>query len=289
MDKDEIQKEYESTDISLKDLAAKHSINYQTIKSWKSRGDWGKVATSTKEVATNEKKLQPNKGAPKGNKNALGNEGGAPIGNKRAEGHGAPEGNNNAVSHGFFRKFMPDDDVTREIYDSAGTMKPIDLLWENIQIKFTAIVRAQRIMWVQGKDEMIKELKKQKFEIHSTGRGKNKELHQMVVEEEYEFQFSWDRQATFLNAQARAMGTLTSMIRQYEEMCRLGSADEEQQLRIQKLKLEVDKIANLEGDAEDELISDWVEAVMDDDYPDGEHYQEDEGIQETDTGISEES
>ena len=35
------------------------------------------------------------------------------------------------------------------------------------------------------------------------------------------------------------MGTLNNMIRQYEEMCRQGQADEEQQLRIAKLKAEV--------------------------------------------------
>lgn len=38
----------------------------------------------------------------------------------------------------------------------------VDLLWEQIQFQFTAIVRAQKIMFVESKDEMIKELKKKK-------------------------------------------------------------------------------------------------------------------------------
>ncbi|MBA3923260.1 MAG: terminase small subunit [Nostocaceae cyanobacterium] len=57
----EARKEFESTNISLKDLSEKYSINYQTIKSWKSREKWLKVATETLEVATKVKKLQPNK------------------------------------------------------------------------------------------------------------------------------------------------------------------------------------------------------------------------------------
>ncbi len=46
-----------------------------------------------------------NRGAPKGNKNALGNKGGAPIGNTNATGNrggGAPYGNLNAETHGLY-------------------------------------------------------------------------------------------------------------------------------------------------------------------------------------------
>lgn len=45
------------------------------------------------------------KGAPFGNKNAVGNKGGAPIGNTNATGNkggGAPKGNINAIKHGLF-------------------------------------------------------------------------------------------------------------------------------------------------------------------------------------------
>lgn len=40
----------------------------------------------------------------------------------------------------------------------------------------------------------------------------------MVKKIEYEFQFAWDRQASFLNAQSRAMSELRSLIKQYDEM-----------------------------------------------------------------------
>jgi len=271
LNKKAIRSEFERTDISLKNLADKYSINYQTIKSWKSREKWDKVATESKEVATKAEKLQPKKGAPSGNKNAVGNEGGAPLGNKNAVGHGAPLRNSNAVSHGLFRNFLPDDDETREIYDAAGSISPIDILWENIQLKFTAIIRAQKIMFVSDHNDMTKEIRKTKL-IDQEGFA--------MDEKEWEIQFAWDKQATFLNAQSRAMSTLTSMIGKYEEMCRLGWADEQQKLRIEKLKLEVHKLANPDdGDADEELIQDWVGAVL----GDGDGESEVDGDEEGDT------
>ncbi|MZK53661.1 terminase, partial [Clostridium beijerinckii] len=63
---------------------------------------------------------------------------------------------------------------------------------------------------------------------------------------EYEFQFAWDRQATFLNAQSRAMAELRSLIKQYDEMLHKNwdLATAEQKARIDKLNFE---ISNLMG------------------------------------------
>ncbi|PRS28973.1 hypothetical protein C6X99_15100 [Bacillus pumilus] len=49
-----------------------------------------------------------------------------------------------------------------EIMQGIQEFSPVDLLWEQIQIQFTAIVQAKKIMFVESKDEMIKELKKKK-------------------------------------------------------------------------------------------------------------------------------
>lgn len=47
-------------------------------------------------------------------------------------------------------------------------------------------------------------------------------------------------------AQSRAMGTLMSLIKQYDEMCNSGLATEEQKLRIEKLKTEITKATDEE-------------------------------------------
>lgn len=203
------------------EIAEKIGVSPEMIRKWKSIDKW-------------DDKPDPTRGAPRGNKNAKGNKGGS-----------APIGNTNALKHGLFRKFLPDDPETLEIFDAAAEISPLDLLWTQIRIAFTNIIRAQKIQFVSEKNEIVKELKKQKFEVHSRGRGKDKELIPVPVETEYEFQFAWDVQATNLKSQAAAMANVTRMIKQYDELLRSLPPDEvqeEQRLRIQSMKLEVEKL-----------------------------------------------
>lgn len=208
--------------MKYKDIADKYNVSLNTIKSWVKRYGWAK-----------EKKK---KGAHKSKK-------GAPLNNKNAAGHGAPPKNKNAEKHGFFSKYLPDD--TLELIQEINIKDPLDILWENIQIQYAAIIRAQRIMYVQDKDEMIKELKKEKnFEGEMSTSS----------EVEYEFQFSWDRQATFLKAQSRAISELRSLIKQYDELCKSDLATEEQKLRIRKLKAEITKVEDSDNDKPIEIV-----------------------------------
>ncbi|NBI08307.1 phage terminase small subunit [Senegalia massiliensis] len=202
LDTKDMAKEDYLKGMKYKDLADKYSISLNTIKSWVKRYGWAK-----------EKKQK-----------------GAPLNNKNATGHGAPIKNKNAEKHGFFSKYLPGE--TLDFIQEIKVKNPLDILWENIQIQYAAIIRSQKIMYVQDKEEMIKELKKSKYEI----AGIDDESEQLPIEEEYEFQFSWDRQATFLKAQSRAMSELRSMIKRYEEMLKTDLATEEQKARIEKLK-----------------------------------------------------
>ena len=198
-------------DVTNRRIAEQLGENEKVVAVWKQRDKWNVVQQSDASV------VQHNKGgAPKGNKNAQGNKGG----------DGGPRGNNKAVKHGFFRRIFPDDEETHEIIGEIQIKRQIDILWENIVIQYTAIARAQRIMFVKDKDDETKVLVKEKNGDSS-------------FEQQWEYQHAWDKQATFLQAQSRAMATLQSLIKQYEDMCRIGEADEEQRLRIQKLKGEV--------------------------------------------------
>ncbi len=204
-----------------KEISAKYDISLNTLKSWIKRYNWA-----------SEKK----KGAPK-------NKRGAPIGNKNATG---PPGNKNAEKFGFFSKYLPEE--TRELIQEISIKDKFDILWEQITIQYAAIIRAQKIMYVKGKEEMIKELKKQE----STENGEKIE---------YEFQFAWDRQASFLNAQSRAMSELRSLIKQYDEMIHKdwNLATEEQKNRVEKLKCEVDNLKKSDTGDDSKI---WVEAIQ---------------------------
>lgn len=241
---DEIKKEWEETKVTLAALAEKHGVKLGTLKSRKSREKWSRDAT--KKVATKKKKDATGKrGAPIGNSNAKGNRG-----NKNAS---APEQNSNALKHGLFSRYIPRE--TLAIMGMMGKDNPADLIWDQIMIQYAAIIRAQEIMHVESKHEIIKELKKVKVE---TSTDKDGNIIQTPTEQEYEFQFAWDRQATFLKAQSRAMSELRSLIKQFNEMAH--DEDERRlklelmQANIDKSKAEVERISQESGDDIEEII-----------------------------------
>ncbi|WP_342490132.1 phage terminase small subunit [Bacillus sp. FSL R5-0443] len=197
--------------MKYKDLAEKYGVSINTIKSWKQRQGWQRKKGAPSKKSVHTKKV----GAPIGNKNALGNKG------------GAPKRNQNAVTHGFFSKFLPKD--TLSIMEEIQERSPVDMIWDQIQIQYAAIIRAQKIMFVSDKQEIIKELKKKKSVLSETNE---------VEEEEYEFQFSWDRHATFLNAQSRAMAELRNLIKQFDE---LAHSEDERRLKLEHMRLNINK------------------------------------------------
>lgn len=155
---------------------------------------------------------------------------------------GAPpekmKSNQNSKKHGFFSKYIPKE--TLEIMGMLNDKNPADLVWDQIQIQYAAIIRAQKIMFVTDKDEMIKELKKEKAEVEVTGEKEDGEAITVpkYTEREYEFQFSWDRQATFLNAQSRAMSELRNLIKQFND---LAQDNDERRLKLQLMQANIDK------------------------------------------------
>lgn len=204
----------------LKDIASDLGLKDSQIRKWKNQDKWDE---------------QLNSNVTKSKSNVT-NKGGAPKGNQNAKGHGAPKRNDNAVKHGFFSKFLPEE--TLEIMDAMEDLSAADLIWDQIQIQYAAIIRAQRIMFVESKDEMIKELKKAKYEYYEKPKAEGGGYEQQVTEEEYEFQFAWDRHATFLNAQSRAMGELRSLIKQFEEM---AAMNDERRLKLEQMKFGIEK------------------------------------------------
>ncbi|WP_170074626.1 phage terminase small subunit [Paraclostridium dentum] len=198
----DIYKDY-AGNIDLVEIANILNISPGTVRGWKNKDAWEEKLNGT---------FQKNKqNAPK---------------EKRTKG-GQPK-NKNAEKFGFFSKHLPKE--TLELMKEISEKTQLDILWDQITIQYAAIIRAQQIMYVENKEEIIKELKKEE----------TSEYGQKI---EYEFQFAWDRQATFLNAQSRAMGELRSLIKQYDSMLNNNwdLATEEQKLRIELLKSKLPK------------------------------------------------
>lgn len=206
----------------LIDISKELGIPEGTVRCWKNRYKWGAAENAT---------LQKSK------RNVAKKHGGQP-GNQNAKGHGAPARNKNAETHGFFSKYLPEE--TLAIMEEIQQKDPLDILWENITIQYTAIVRAQRIMYVRDKDDKT--------------TTKIEEKDGNVWGQKWEVQHAWDKQANFLQAQSRAMAELRSMIKQYDELLKSGLATEEQKLRVEKLKVEIDKIRDEDKDKPIEVV-----------------------------------
>lgn len=219
-------------------IADKYDVSLNTVKSWKQRYGWDR-----KKGAHKQKRVHTNKGgAPPGNQNAVGNNG------------GAPKRNNNAVTHGLFSKYLPAESL--EIMEQLRTRQPLDIVWDNIMIQYTAIIRAQQIMYVKDRDDNTMTRIEER-------RGK-------ISVERWEVQQAWDKQATFLQAQSRAMATLQSLIRQYDELLNTELATEEQKARIAVLKAKVPNQDQANINDQITALADLInkpapERVMDDD------------------------
>ncbi|MEC1395338.1 phage terminase small subunit [Bacillus velezensis] len=214
--------------MKYKDLAEKYGVSMNTIKSWKQRHGWERKKGAPSEKSVHTKKA----GAPPGNKNALGNNG------------GAPERNRNAVSHGFFSKYLPAE--TLEIMEEIQERSPADMIWDQIQIQYAAIIRAQRIMFVQDKNDTTKIVSKIKGDLSINEDGSLSKAH-FVEELQHDIQFAWDKQAAFLNAQSRAMGELRGLIKQFDQ---LAHEQDERRLKLEQMRLNIEKTRNeVEKDA----------------------------------------
>ena len=198
--------------MKYKEIAEKYGVSLNTVKSWKQRNSWDRKGCTQKDKKGAHKKTGV--GAPKGNKNAVGNSGGA-----------APVGNKNAEKHGFFSKWLPPE--TLSIMQEIEEKTPADMLWDQIMIQYTAIIRAQRLMYVKDQQDLSKE-------ITMKGEGITS----------WDVQQAWDKQSKFLQAQSRAMQTLNGMIAQYEKMLHNSSEDEREErlARIAKIKAETNRL-----------------------------------------------
>lgn len=212
--------------MKYKDISEKYGVSINTVKSWKTRYKWSK--DGKKCVHTNAKKVCTQKGGQPGNKNAKGHGGTGPPGNKNAE------------KHGFFSKYLPEE--TFSIIQEMPT-DPLDVLWDQIQIAYAAIIRAQKIMYVEDKEDKS---------IEKVGESSGE-----VFSEKWEVQQAWDKQANFLSAQARAQKTLDGMIKRYDELLHKNwdLATEEQKARIEQIRSNTERIkSGSDSDGEDGVV-----------------------------------
>lgn len=201
--------------ITSKEIADILSEKLNNINTWRVQDKW-------------KKKLKGAPGAPLGNKNALGNKG------------GAPKGNYNCLKTGEYTKRIPF--AVKTIMEELDIDDPIEKLWRSICLQEARIIHMQDIMHVEDKNDMTKELKKVTDGEKISG-------------EEWEIQFAWDKEANLMNTLSTSMNTLSKLIKQYDEMVHANwdTVTEEQKLRVEKVKTHIEDYKNKKDQAEKKL------------------------------------
>ena len=223
----------------LKDIASDLGVSETQIRKWKNLDKWNSNVTNQSKGNVTKRK----RGGQPGNHNATG-----------------PPRNKNAEKFGFFSKYLPEETVS--IIQEMPT-DPLDILWDQIQIAYAAIIRAQQIMYVKDRnDKAIEKVEKKDGN---------------VIGERWEVQQAWDKQANFLQAQARAMSDLRGSIRQYDDLLhkRWDLATDEQKARIEQMKANTDRLRRDSLDGEEdgvEILNDTAEEETGTDI--GDHHSE---------------
>jgi len=227
---DEIKLEWETTKITLADLAEKHDIKLGTLKSRKSREKWSRDATEKDATKTQKVATISSKDATESDSNEiLQDEPPKKDGRvKNRSGNPNPQNqftkrNRAAMIHGLRSKFLFDEQV--EIMEALQDFDVVDQLWLQIELSFSAIIRAQKIMWVEDSFDHLKETSG-----YSSGEGGSGETFKVI--------YAHERYESYIKAQTRAFAEHRNLVKQFMD---LTTEDDERRLKLEQMQLNIDK------------------------------------------------
>lgn len=214
--------------MKYKDICAKYNIAMNTLKSWVKRYSW-----SDERKKLNKKGAHKNKrGAPKGNKNAIGNPGG----------DGPPKGNLNAIKHGAYQSIYADMLSTEDkiLFNMIHSSTNIDDEIKLLRLKIARLLNRE-----------------QTFFYNMFGQKVEKEL----TEEERiaGINACIDQLRRLIEAKAK-MATDTEKIELEKEKIEFQKYKADIELQLKKEKLELEKI-KIQGEDEEYEDDGFIEAL----------------------------
>lgn len=254
----------------LKDIAVALSVGETLIRKWKSQDKW---ANDLKSNVTNESNsnVTNRKGAPKGNRNAVGNKGGAPRGNQNAKGNrggkGGPYGNKKAVTTGEYESIWFDtlDEDEQELLDEIDT-DPIAQADEAITLlsirERRMLLRIKRLTdgLTESQKRVLQQLKsiKDVVEIHDEKSGQTRKVPTVrneMVESEIE-ETTYRAIDDILKLEEALTRVQDKKLKAIELKNKLIAVDEEKQVRTAILQIELQKLQGGAG-----ATQSWTEAL----------------------------
>lgn len=259
--------------MKLKDIAAALGLGETQIRKWKSVDRWADSLKSnvTNESNSNVTNRRRGPGAPKGNKNALGNSGGAPQGNQNAKGNrggtGGPYGNKKAVTTGEYETIWLDalEEDEQKLVDQVDT-DPIQQADEAIKLltirERRMLKRIGRLMdgLTEKQRRVLSELKATKdvITVHDEKTGVTRTVpitRTEMVESEIE-ETEYRAIDDIIKLEEALTRVQDKKLKAIELMNKLIAIDEEKQVRTAILQIELQKLQGAEG-----ATASWTDAL----------------------------
>ncbi|TNJ68391.1 terminase [Paenibacillus hemerocallicola] len=256
--------------VLLKDIAAALGVGDTLIRKWKNQDKW---ETSLNGNVTNESNSNVTKrmGAPKGNRNAIGNKGGAPMGNKQAMGNrggnGGPLGNKKAVKTGEHETIWLDalDEDELELLSSIDT-DPVIQADETIALlslrERRMLLRIQRLNsgLTEKQRRVLQELRtvREAVQVHDDRTGKTNTItveKDKMVESQIE-ETSFRTLEDILRIEDALTRVQEKKLKAIELKNRLIAVDEEKQVRTAILQIELQQLQGGAG-----ATQSWTDAL----------------------------
>lgn len=262
--------------IDLVDIAAQLDISAGTVRGWKSKDKWeaklnGTLQSNERNAPLKKTERSKARGAPKGNKNAVGNRGGAPPGNKNAKGNrggeGGPIGNKKAVTTGEYETIWMDalEEDEQELVDQVNT-DPVQQADEAIKL---LTIRERRMLQRIGKlmngltekqRRVLNELKaiKDVMTVHDEKTGVTKSIpitRNEMVESEIE-ETEYRAIDDIIKLEEALTRVQDKKLKAIELKNKLIAIDEEKQVRTAILQIELQQLQGGAG-----ATQSWTEAL----------------------------
>ncbi|MFJ5566123.1 phage terminase small subunit [Lysinibacillus xylanilyticus] len=210
-------------DVTNRAIAEQLDVPEKTISAWKSRDKWNVVLQTNECSTTNEtaKEIDVveviNDKPPKKDGRV-----------KKRSGNPNPQNqftkrNRAAMIHGLRSKFLFDEQV--EIMEALQDFDVVDQLWLQIELSFSAIIRAQKIMWVEDPFDHLKEIS---GEMDAEGMSKT----------DYKVIYAHERYESYIKAQTRAFAEHRNLVKQFLD---LTTEDDERRLKLEQMKVSIEK------------------------------------------------
>ncbi|AFE86237.1 putative terminase small subunit [Bacillus phage PBC1] len=241
-----IKSEWESTDITFVDLAAKHGISVNSIRSKKARQGWKKDSNPAKNDSA--KPFKKLKESTKEKSSGV-----KPPPSSRPIEIMSPEIVVNVPNTPTVRKPRKNSPwlkhIPFEVLDIMQDMEevdPLDILYDQIRLQWSIIVRAQEIMFVEDKDDTTKF--KSSDGMDSTG---------------YEIHAAWDKHGKFMTQLTAAQKELRGLIK---EFMTIAPVEDERRLRMAQIQASTEltqlTAAKLKGERKDTSMLDVLIGAM---------------------------